>query len=140
MNRRAFQKLAEMRLADARALLKPKRYDAAYYMAGYTVECALKACIAKRTKRHDFPAKDANSLYTHELEALLSHAGIKQAFDAERREDPALDREWMVVKDWNPNTIRYEIRRMGAAQSAKAIVGAIENRQHGVLQCLSKYW
>jgi hypothetical protein len=28
-----------------------------YYLAGYPVEFALKACIAKSTERHDFPDK-----------------------------------------------------------------------------------
>ena len=68
MNRRSFQKLAEARLLDGKALLKAKRYDAAYYLTGYVIECALKACVAKKTKRYEFPRKDAGSLYTHGLE------------------------------------------------------------------------
>ena len=32
-------------------------WDAAYYMIGYCVECALKACIAKQIRRFDFPDK-----------------------------------------------------------------------------------
>jgi HEPN domain-containing protein len=55
MNRRDFQKLALIRIADAQVLFQNGRYDAAYYLAGYAVECALKACIAKQTMRHDFP-------------------------------------------------------------------------------------
>lgn len=30
-------------------------YDGAYYLSGYAVEWALKACIAKNVKRYDFP-------------------------------------------------------------------------------------
>jgi len=44
-----------MRLKDAEVLLQKGRNEAAYYLAGYAVECALKACIAKQTKRHEFP-------------------------------------------------------------------------------------
>lgn len=58
MNKKILQALAEARVADARALLNAKRFDAAYYLAGYAIECALKACIAKRTRRHDFPDKE----------------------------------------------------------------------------------
>src|SRR5690242_7885063 len=47
-----FKKLAEIRMAEARTLLKARHYDGAYYLAGYAVECALKACIAKRTKKY----------------------------------------------------------------------------------------
>jgi hypothetical protein len=31
--------------------------DGAYYLAGYTVDCAIKASVAKRTQEHDFPEK-----------------------------------------------------------------------------------
>jgi len=45
VNRSEFQELVEVRLADADTLIKQGRYDAAYYLAGYAVECALKACM-----------------------------------------------------------------------------------------------
>lgn len=66
MNRRTFQQLSATRLADARALLAARRY-AAYYLAGYAVECALKACIAKQTRRYDFPPdpRSVSRIYTH---------------------------------------------------------------------------
>ena len=68
MKRSDFQKLAEIRIAEAEILLKAKKYDGAYYLAGYAVECALKACVAKRTARYDYPDKDlANQCYTHKL-------------------------------------------------------------------------
>jgi HEPN domain-containing protein len=53
MNREDFQQLAESRLKEARALLTAELPDGAYYLAGYAIECALKACIAKRTQQHD---------------------------------------------------------------------------------------
>lgn len=83
MNRRAFQTLTRDRLADARALLRSHRYRAAYYIAGYAVECALKACIARHTKQHDFPAKKlVNDSYTHDLMKLVDVARLA---DTERR-------------------------------------------------------
>jgi hypothetical protein len=45
MNRVDFQNLATERLSDAEALIAGGRFDCAYYVAGYAVECALKACI-----------------------------------------------------------------------------------------------
>jgi hypothetical protein len=73
MNRRSFQKLAEARLLDSKALLKAKRYDAAY---------------------------------------LCSR-------------------------------IRDRVRAEGLHRQADTVIrfsAAIEGRQHGVLQCLSRYW
>lgn len=54
LTRLDFQALAEMRYDDAEVLYQGGRYSAAYYTAGYVVECALKACIAKQTREHDF--------------------------------------------------------------------------------------
>jgi HEPN domain-containing protein len=69
MNRRDFQKLALIRIEDARVLFRGGRYDAAYYLAGYAVECALKACIAKQTMRHDFPPDrgSVDKVYRHQF-------------------------------------------------------------------------
>ena len=50
MNRADFQKLAEIRLEEAATLLNAGKFDGAYYLSGYAVECGLKACIAKQTK------------------------------------------------------------------------------------------
>ena len=61
MNRKELQTLAKIRIKEAEVLLNNnlnnKRYDGAYYLCGYGVECALKACIAKNTKRYEFPDK-----------------------------------------------------------------------------------
>jgi HEPN domain-containing protein len=102
MNRRSFQKLAGARLLDSKALLKAKRYDAAYYVAGYAIECALKACIAKRTRLYDFPPRDTRDFYSHEIEKLLNLAGIKKYFQQERSNDAILAQHWDTVKDWKP--------------------------------------
>lgn len=69
LNRGLFQKLANVRLSDAKALLRLKRFDAAYYVAGYAVECALKACICKNIKRHDFPPRQTDH-YSHDFESF----------------------------------------------------------------------
>jgi HEPN domain-containing protein len=54
MNRGDFQELAELHLANAKTLLEARLYAGAYYMCGYVVECALKACICKGTGPYDF--------------------------------------------------------------------------------------
>ncbi len=47
VDKRRLQKLAEIRLKDAQALLGRKRWFGAYYLSGYAIECALKACLLK---------------------------------------------------------------------------------------------
>lgn len=57
MDRRDLQALSKARLIEAKALLRLGLNDGAYYLAGYAVECAIKACIAKGSLRHEFPDK-----------------------------------------------------------------------------------
>jgi hypothetical protein len=77
MNRAIFQHVSAIRRRDALALLRGGRYVAAYYLIGYAVECALKACIAKQVRRHDFSDKRlANEVFTHNLEKLMKLSGL----------------------------------------------------------------
>jgi len=45
VNRPQLRQLAEDRILDAACLLACGRPAGAYYLAGYAVECGLKACI-----------------------------------------------------------------------------------------------
>lgn len=79
MNRRELQELAKVRLKEANALLEAGFHDGAYYLAGYAVECALKACIAKATQRHEFPDKRrADASYSHSFRDLLRVAKLER--------------------------------------------------------------
>ena len=50
---------------------------------GYSVECALKACIVQQFRHHEVPDKRlVNSFYTHKLDELMLISGLKPAFDA----------------------------------------------------------
>jgi HEPN domain-containing protein len=83
MNRREFQNFATTRLREAKLLLSANAPDGAYYLAGYAVECALKACIAKSTQRHDFPDKvRANRSHTHNVRELINVAGLKDDLES----------------------------------------------------------
>jgi hypothetical protein len=91
VNRADLQRLAKERIADAKALLAARRWSAAYYMAGYAVECALNACIAKLMKSEEFPDKKfAEKCWTHNLTQLVDLAGLEANFDAALRADPDL--------------------------------------------------
>ena len=67
-----------MRLRESRALLDVHLWAGAYYLAGYAVECGLKACVAKRTRRYEFPDRDrARDSWTHNLDELVKAAGMR---------------------------------------------------------------
>ncbi len=103
MTRKDFQKLALMRFQESEKLLNAGFLHGAYYLAGLGIECAMKACIAKQTKRHDFPPKDINKIYTHNLQELMKQIGLEKASDFPRA-------NWDVVRKWNVN-VRYNFEK-----------------------------
>ena len=137
MTRNDFQSLTRARLADARVLLRSGRFDAAYYVLGIAVECALKACIARKTNRHDFPEKElANQSHTHELTRLVRAAGLDRALDAALATNALLNANWLTVKDWT-----VESRYLSTGRSkAVALYSAINQRRHGVMSWIRFYW
>jgi hypothetical protein len=138
MVRRDFQQLARQRLREAKLLLDEGCSLGAYYLAGYAVECALKACIAKKTRRHEFPDKDfAIECYKHGLNELLGTAGLSSQLTSDGKTQPRLSSNWAWVKDWKVDS-RYSltIDQRTAEQLYKAIVG----RPGGVMKWLRKHF
>src|SRR5260370_12548813 len=110
MNRAELQKLAELRIKEAHILLTAASYPGAFYLAGYAIECALKSCIAKQTKEHDFPDKDeVNKSYTHNLDVLVRLAKLKDQLDYDMKSNKQFDAYWACVVDWEEGQ-RYELR------------------------------
>jgi len=107
-----------------------------YYLTGLAVECAVKACIAKNTKRHDFPPSPnaTKDIYTHDLVKLMGAARLQATLDADMRVSSSLNRNWAVVKDWNINS-RYLTKGMNARDLYKAVAG-----KDGVMQWLRQRW
>lgn len=139
MNKADFEQLADLRLAEAIALLgmTPPMPDAAYYLAGYAVEYALKACIAKLTAQHDFPDKNfAAKCFTHKAKELVPLAGLEGLRTAAMAADAALAANWLIVKDWSEES-RYERRTV---PEATALIDAIREPNHGVLQWVKGHW
>jgi len=140
MNRSDFQKLAELRLKEARPLLAADFPDGAYYLAGYAVECALKASIARRTQQHDFPDKKrVDKRHAHDVEKLLDAAGMSDLLKKEiaGNEDLALD--WETVREWSEQS-RYDlfdddpIGQWSGLASARLLIDAVESKKGGVLR------
>lgn len=136
MKRKDLQLLAETRLGEAQVLFQNRRFNGAYYLAGYAIECAIKACVARKTQRFDFPDKSlAIQVYTHDLTDLLKPTELTQIFKDEFRIDPALKVKWVIVKDWSEQS-RYGTH---GRNKAKVMLDAIAGPQ-GVLACIKKYW
>ncbi len=137
MNRTQLQQLAEERVRDADALLKAGQWSGAYYLAGYAVECGLKACIAKLTNQHDFPDKElALKSYTHKIEVLLEIAGLLLQRKNDAAANPTLGRHWQRVKDWDEKA-RYQL---WTERQARDIFQAVTDTTNGVLPWVKRNW
>ena len=102
MNRIDLQEIAEIRLRECKALLAAGLSDGAYYLAGYAVECALKACIAKRTQEHDFPEKKlVNDSHTHDLVKLMQLAELTVDLETAMQANPAIKSSLDTIQDWS---------------------------------------
>jgi len=137
MNRTEFQRLSNLRLEESKALLAAGFADGAYYLAGYAVECALKACIAKRTREHDFPEKGSHKFYSHDLEDLVGFALLRVELDQSLQADPTMKTNWTVIQNWSEES-RYEANR--TLQEATDLLNAIEDQKGGVLLWLRQRW
>ncbi len=137
MNRADLQGLAELRIKEAGALLQVFLYDGAYYLAGYAVECALKACIAKQTREHDFPDRAVvNKSYTHNLVDLIGVAGLQRELGRKMEDDAGFEVNWTLVKDWSEEA-RYQRH---PERKGRDYYNAVVDPQRGVLPWLREHW
>lgn len=137
MNRSDLQRLSNARVREAKVLFAAGEYSGAYYLAGYAVECALKACIAKATQRHDFPDKDrAQKSFSHKLPDLMKVAGLYDEFELAMRSSPALEASWLAVRSWSEQS-RYETSN---DEKASALLNAISKPINGVLPWIKRRW
>lgn len=138
MDRIQLQRLAELRLRDAEALLAAGQWEAAYYLLGYCVECALKACVVKQFRLHEMPDKKlVLDFYTHELDKLLTISGVKSQKETHAKTDSNFEINWNTVRDWNESA-RYEVDKTEAF--ARGMYDAVTNDVSGVLPWLKTQW
>ena len=137
MNKTELENLAAIRVKEAGILLTAECYQGAYYLAGYALECLLKACIAKQVKEFDFPDKKlANDSYTHKLANLLITAGLKLELSEQEKQNEEFKLNWAVVIEWSEES-RYECAI--TKQEAHNLFTAITDNESGILPWLKKY-
>jgi HEPN domain-containing protein len=137
VNRTDLQNLANERIAEAKILLDAGKWSGAYYLAGYAVECGLKACIAKLTKPDEFPDKNFGAkCWVHDIEPLVKLAGLETQRDADAATNVNLSANWATVRAWR-ETSRYERKTQADAQ---ALYDAITHDPDGVLPGIRLQW
>lgn len=138
MNKTDLEKLVDIRIEESKILLNNKKSQGAYYLAGYALECAIKACISKQVKEFDFPNKKlAEKSHKHDLFDLIGVAGLKQKLNENEEQDQDFKLNWAVVKDWSVES-RYDHNIN--QKKAEDIYYAITEENSGVLQWLKIHW
>lgn len=103
-NARLFYRAADQRFEDAEFLLKAKRTTAAVYLAGYAVECILKALILSNApkSRQDEVLNQFRGARAHDYDWLLNL--YRERGGSELPRD--IVREFARVNTWSTR-IRY---------------------------------
>ncbi len=137
MNRQILRELAEERARDAWALQYSRQWSGLYYLAGYVVECGLKACIAKLTTQDDFPDKNfARDCFTHDIGDLIRLAGLQSLVKHETDHQTPVGKNWLIVKDWNEQA-RYQL---WSETVARKMFAAATDANTGVLMWIKNHW
>jgi len=143
VNQAELRTLTEEWIKDARVLLDGQRWMSAYYVAGYAVECALKSCVLSRMIYTGYVFQDKATVkdcLTHDFEALINLAGLRQELLAEITASSAATNEfsdnWATVLGWDV-TSRYYPRTQTEAETLYA---AITDDPYGVLRWIQKFW
>jgi HEPN domain-containing protein len=134
---------------EARALLSAYHADAAFYLAGYSIECALKACVCRTLDQDDFYKPDRSNksvryvqervlreFKTHNYNDLLVLTGLSAKFELACQTDLALDIAWEIVRNlqWTEQA-RYQYNSK-SIEDCYVFVESVET----ILIWISKYW
>ena len=118
-------------------LYQAGKSSSAYYLAGYTIELALKACISKLFQPDVIPDKAfVQAIYTHSLESLLNVAGLLPQLKEDSKNDPQFAAYWGIVSIWG-ETSRYQF---WDSVTAATLIQSINDPDHGVFQWVKKHW
>jgi hypothetical protein len=88
MHKKEIESLAKLRIRDAEVLLHARSWSAAYYLSGYSIELALKACISSQFSSETIPDKAlVKDIFSHEYVKLIGLAGLRRTLDEKLNTD-----------------------------------------------------
>lgn len=126
--------VADARLREADVLCKSGHYGAAIYLAGYAVECYLKAAICVTLGWDEL----RGTFKTHDLESLMLHSG----FDSKLREDSRVVESFAKIREsWvldGDDSIRYRRPSDFSEKSARLFLHYVSDPETGVIPWLQK--
>ena len=109
-------------------------------LAGYAVECGLKACIVNRvTAAAGIIFEDrkfSDKCWTHSIDELVKLAGLEATRKSDSAANPAFDGNWTIVQKWSEQA-RYQTTARNDAQN---LLDAITDPLNGVMQWIRVRW
>lgn len=125
-------KAAVHRRADAQSLFDAERWQGAMYLAGYALECLLKAKLMKQYGCRQLDdlgdefvrrglLEDSSSVYTHEFALLLKWSGRLNSL----QQDRTINRAFAKANRWSPSW-RYS-SAASQRESAEEFLVAIDS-------------
>jgi hypothetical protein len=115
-----FQYVAQVRLRESQILLREGALPGAVYLAGYVIECDLKAIISRRSG-----GRLPGNYYSHDLRALRAEVStILRESDTQSLQ---------AVPDWTPE-LRYASIRIDAKEATRFL-----NTVREAHRCLQRY-
>ena len=80
--------------------------------------------------------KRVNASHTHDVGELVKVAELQDELLAAAKADPLFRKYWNDVQEWSEQS-RYDKH---SEQSARALIEAIGDRNHGVMKWVKLYW
>jgi hypothetical protein len=137
MNRSDLQALAQTKADDALILFERGSFSNAYYLAGYSIELGLKACIARQILAETIPDKSfISNVYVHKFGELVRLAGLSEELKLQQDKDSTFQENWGTMSEWSPD-IRYDVVDQ---PTCEFFLNAIMNEKHGVLRWIKSFW
>lgn len=137
------QTLKCLALAKSSELIKlhdANLYDTACYLAGYTVEYALKARICDHLDVEIYPEREYDEVFlTHHFDRLIFLGGLSKKLKDHCEKSFEFNENWDIISSWD---VDWRYRQPGTCMSDDSlkIIEALNCPENGVLSWIMKNW
>ena len=132
IGRQLLEGLVETRLDEAKVLFSRKLYLGTVYLAGYAVECQLKATICKTLGLVELP----ETFKTHDLELLLLHSGAHAKLSSDIGAAESFKK---ICGFWNNKMdLRYKPPEFVCEKDANLFLSWIDEPKVGIIPWLRR--
>jgi HEPN domain-containing protein len=137
MRKSDIEKLAVTRLEEASSLLDAGHFSGAYYLAGYAIELAFKAVIARNFRSDEIPDRRfVEKVYSHDVTRLVALAELEADRLTKIKNDEIFAQNWEYVAGWS-EIARYSLIEEDRTRS---LIEAIRDPEHGVFAWIRARW